>query len=133
MHDSKENNHLFTKVFLLFLLVFVFSASADFNKRSNVETTTKTELYYTLKQQTDANLTSPPNLPVFKIKWSFGAENDFLFSPTHLIATSFAEQSSKIKHKLLLMRYLGLKQKFETQAFLTTLYKQSHIPLSHSA
>ena len=133
MYVSNENNHLFLKAFLLFLIVFVFSTSADFNERGDVETTTKKELCSAVKQQSNANLISLPHLPVFKIKWSFGTENDFLFSQVHLTTASFAGKLSKLKYKLLLKKHIELKEKLKTQAFLTTLYKTNCTPLSYSA
>jgi hypothetical protein len=133
MHDSNTNNHLFLKAFLLFLVVFVISISADFKKGNNTNTHANTELICQLEHQASATIISLPGLPPLKVKWSFGGENNFLFRKPEFARVSFLEQNTSIRYKSLVDNYLGLKKKLNEQAFFTALHQESDIPGYYSA
>ncbi|NJO93067.1 MAG: hypothetical protein HC831_32000 [Chloroflexia bacterium] len=111
MHDSNINNHLFLKTFLLFLVVFVFSASADFKKGRDKQTVADTELVSQLEHQANAIIISLPELPPLKVKWSFGGENNFLYRKPEFARVSFLERNTAIKYKSLVKSYLKFKGK----------------------
>ncbi len=133
MHDSNANNHLFLKAFLLFLVVFVFSTSADFKKGSDKHKGADTELISQLEHKADATIILLPGLPPLKVKWSFGGENNFLFRKPEFARVSFLEQNTASKYKSLVNNYLGLKKKLKNQAFFTALHKEGDIPGYYSA
>jgi len=128
MHSSNTNNHLFLKVFLLFLIVFIFSASNDFKKRSNNKANHEIGLCVELKQQTRAVLVLLPELPTVKTSYSFGKENNFLFRNLKLAQETYTAQNERNKFKLLTVKHLDLKKKFKTQAFFTTFQQSNNIP-----
>lgn len=133
MHDSNTNTRLFLKAFLLLLVVFFLSASADFKKQDEHKTKAKIESCSELRQQNNAVLVSIPKLPPLNVKWSFGGENNFLFRKPDFASILFSERKNTTRYKSIRRNYLGLKEKFEEQAFLTTMYSQKRLPLSLSA
>ena len=133
MHNSNTNNHLFLKAFMLFLIVFVFSASNDFKKRSNDETNQEIGLCIESKQQANAVLVSLPKLPPVKANCSFGNENDFLFKKPSFVLETCTAQKTKNKLKLLSLNYLNLKKRLKTQSFFTITLRKTTIPGFYSA